>query len=825
MQLLSRSATAFAAAASSAVASVPPPLGPSAAQPLHHPTPPLRHSVPPPLGPSAASPAATAAASPTPRATSAATSAISTAISHSSLAAHRSVRQRHSADVEPLQLLAQSPPRTPTSPSARAPTAALTTDCSCDAAIAAALNADVTTHPAAPAAAQRLTSTTTTHPAAPAAAQHLTSTTSTPGGTIRKFRASPALCAAALPPTLPASLGGNRFNALQHETPSPPRPCSARAAATSPPSARSAAVSPSAAASRSATAASPPAAGSATAASPPSAGSATAASPSTTVAASASATSTGSSSSAAASRSATAPSIAPSIVPPTAPLTAPPPSSGHQSPKAVRTATVLAAEATPPHEGTNQRTSLREAELEELLEASNRMRMEVEAALMEAETALTAAQLEMQRVQTDGAADETLSISSEGSRPSQSDDDEALDALLLDAGCEVERSGVRARPPVADAFGELMASRAKQQERRAASTAAAAAEAAKTAARAARRAEVKALGLPTELQPSSSTADWEGWMFARAEKQTQEKRKKPIDNSATAPQVPKPRKGRHGWRHNSRLGLIGAVRYWANGSRDNVVNMLLGLISEFDVADAVRAKLFQKANRQVETDRLIVDRLVDALEVLKGCQTEQQRKDFLLALSLVAPQRAATRDGAGRARRVAARLRVSRGKRSKRRGERPYAFETAMVRREAFDAAKARYSRPIGPLLNGQQRALVPDALQVGEKVLTHNGPAELTRFTDDGGCVVTYRIGDDYAERKYSECYSKAKGSARLRRMPPSLTPPPRATSALSLSDATRKAILDHFATTCPTSPHTRDVMRRRVGPFVIQEKVRRRT
>jgi hypothetical protein len=109
--------------------------------------------------------------------------------------------------------------------------------------------------------------------------------------------------------------------------------------------------------------------------------------------------------------------------------------------------------------------------------------------------------------------------------------------------------------------------------------------------------------------------------------------------------------------------------------------------------------------------------------------------------------------------------------------------------------------------------------------VLTHNGPAELTRFTDDGGCVVTYRIGDDYAERKYSECYSKAKGSARLRRMPPSLTPPPRATSALSLSDATRKAILDHFATTCPTSPHTRDVMRRRVGPFVIQEKVRRRT
>ena len=480
-----------------------------------------------------------------------------------------------------------------------------------------------------------------------------------------------------------------------------------------------------------------------------------------------------------------------------------------------------AAEATPPREGTNRRTSPREAELEELLETSNRLRMEVEAALMEAETALTAAQLETQRVQTDGAADETLSISSEGSRPSQSDDDEALDALQGDAGREAEGSDARARPPVADALSKLMASRAKEQERRAAAAAAAAAEAAKAAARAARRAEVKALGLPTELQPSSSTTDWEGWMFARAEKQTQEKRRKPINNSATAPRVPKPRKGRHGWRHNSRLGLIGAVRYWANGSRSNVVNMLLGLIDEFDVKDAIRAKLFRQASRQAETDRLIVDRLVEALEVLKGCQTEQQRKDYLLALSLVAPSRAAERSGVGCARRFAARLRVSRGKRSKKRGERPYAFETCMDRRATFDEAKVRWSLPVGPLANGQQRALVPDALQPGEKVLTHNGPAELTRFTEDGGCVVTYRVGDDYAERKYTECYSKAKGSARLRRVPPSLTPPPRATSALSTSDSTKKAILDHFKAACPTSPSTRDVMHRRVGPFVVQEKV----
>ena len=84
-----------------------------------------------------------------------------------------------------------------------------------------------------------------------------------------------------------------------------------------------------------------------------------------------------------------------------------------------------------------------------------------------------------------------------------------------------------------------------------------------------------------------------------------------------------------------------------------------------------------------------------------------------------------------------------------------------------------------------------------------------------------TYRVGDDFAERKYTECYSTAKGSARLRRVPPSLTPPPRATSALSTLDSTKKTILDHFKAACPTSPSTHDVMRRHVGPFVVQEKV----
>ena len=79
-----------------------------------------------------------------------------------------------------------------------------------------------------------------------------------------------------------------------------------------------------------------------------------------------------------------------------------------------------------------------------------------------------------------------------------------------------------------------------------------AALAAKQAEKAARRKAVADLHLPTEQQPTSSTVDWDAARFMAAEKKTQERRNVQIDNSEMPPRVAKPRKGRHGWRHNSR---------------------------------------------------------------------------------------------------------------------------------------------------------------------------------------------------------------------------------------------------------------------------------
>eukprot|EP00966_Prymnesium_polylepis_P062683 1455098-Prymnesium_polylepis.1 len=116
-------------------------------------------------------------------------------------------------------------------------------------------------------------------------------------------------------------------------------------------------------------------------------------------------------------------------------------------------------------------------------------------------------------------------------------------------------------------------------------------------------------------------------------------------------------------------------------------------------------------------------------------------------------------------RRVAKRLNVRRGRRSKKQGGRQFAFDKAIDHRAKFDGAAVQQLGPLGHVF------------AEGVRVLTHNGPAEITHLAANGSVVVTYRNGDSYAERTYTSRFGKAKGSARLQHMPPSLLPPPRET------------------------------------------------
>ena len=51
-----------------------------------------------------------------------------------------------------------------------------------------------------------------------------------------------------------------------------------------------------------------------------------------------------------------------------------------------------------------------------------------------------------------------------------------------------------------------------------------------------------------------------------------------------------PPRGAHGWRNHWRHGLLGAVRYWAAGSKFKVAFMLAELADEFGVKDEARRR-------------------------------------------------------------------------------------------------------------------------------------------------------------------------------------------------------------------------------------------
>ena len=56
--------------------------------------------------------------------------------------------------------------------------------------------------------------------------------------------------------------------------------------------------------------------------------------------------------------------------------------------------------------------------------------------------------------------------------------------------------------------------------------------------------------------------------------------------------APMPRTGKQGYLHHTRLGLVGAVGYWAaGGSMAVVVTMMVALIVHFKIVERVHAEL------------------------------------------------------------------------------------------------------------------------------------------------------------------------------------------------------------------------------------------
>lgn len=303
-------------------------------------------------------------------------------------------------------------------------------------------------------------------------------------------------------------------------------------------------------------------------------------------------------------------------------------------------------------------------------------------------------------------------------------------------------------------------------------------------------------------EPRTSWQDWHLSTFRREEGHAVRRRAVPLQADVA---LTERRRGGEGYLRHSRRGLVGAVQDWARGSMAAAAMMIVALMAALGIVDLVRTAMPKtEAEREVETDTMIVDLLEQGLAETKHCRNEMQRQQHGIGLALVSPPR-----DTGFVERIARRLKQHWGTRAKKAGEtkgRGHPFDQSIDRRAAFNAAVDGPSP--GP------------CLAPGDAVLSDGDPAVLKRILGDygGPCILAFPAGDGLdglsaEEKQFDRMFGPGAGSARLRRAVPTLAPPPRAARRDGISADVRNLVREHAEETCPQSPCKRDWVRKHVS------------
>lgn len=215
---------------------------------------------------------------------------------------------------------------------------------------------------------------------------------------------------------------------------------------------------------------------------------------------------------------------------------------------------------------------------------------------------------------------------------------------------------------------------------------------------------------------------------------------------------------------------------------------------------------------RLKVDTYIVERIRSALTQLKQCRTEEERVDYHTVLGALAPTRAAARDSEGMIRAVSERLGIERGARYVLGGEkRPYAFDQAITRRAHYDGEVER----AGPLRPGDA------ATSRGQKCVV----VDINYEADT--CTLCFGTCGVEAQHSYTCIYKGVnpprrapfpKGSARLRRAPPSLRPKPREMRRDAVAEVASPKVKEIYESEGARSPAQRDSVRRRVGRYLYE-------
>jgi hypothetical protein len=82
----------------------------------------------------------------------------------------------------------------------------------------------------------------------------------------------------------------------------------------------------------------------------------------------------------------------------------------------------------------------------------------------------------------------------------------------------------------------------------------------------------------------------------------------------------KPRTGKDGFLHHTRLGLVGWISYWCCGDTALTVVILVVLINTLGLTDLVSDVLGSRKQKEAGTNAKIVDLLKHALDETKNCR-------------------------------------------------------------------------------------------------------------------------------------------------------------------------------------------------------------
>ena len=242
-------------------------------------------------------------------------------------------------------------------------------------------------------------------------------------------------------------------------------------------------------------------------------------------------------------------------------------------------------------------------------------------------------------------------------------------------------------------------------------------------------------------------------------------------------------------------GMLPWLQYHAQGSSRRaalIVEALVKALPESCQAE-IRRLLDTDGKAAAAVEREIVDRLCDAIDILKHGTTEQERLELRVLYTAIAHRKKATRtDPTGWGSKFCKRLNINRN-------GKPY--RDSVEHRAGIDMEYARR----------QARRKQVQEFEVGDEVVCKDGAGTVV-WRDGAFIMIRVDIDGHVQDFKYNDCGYKP-GGGRVRFRPMLFTHGQRKKRKDTVSKDVVDKIRHFFETNCTTSPCAKDIIRSRIG------------